>query len=163
MIFSVSLMFKSDFRFVRPGWLARRVNDIHDALKDGDDDGFVNVEPLFEFLFQRGELFRQFAFVPQQRAHFDESPNDEDAHLGSARALEDICRLEGAVLGKDPRAVGGTTPGVWNSSQIAMSSQHLSVSHMFVALPLRPVIAGGRTLSRSVGKQNRRGIGGDYV
>lgn len=58
--------FKSDLRFVRHGRQAWRVDDVHDALKNSDDGGFVDVESLFEFLFQRGELFGQLAFVPSR-------------------------------------------------------------------------------------------------
>lgn len=36
----------------RAGW----VDDVHDALEDGDDGRFVDVEPVFEVFLQRGEL-----------------------------------------------------------------------------------------------------------
>ena len=39
----------------------RRINDVHDALQDADDGGFVDIEAFLEFLFQRGQFTSQIA------------------------------------------------------------------------------------------------------
>jgi hypothetical protein len=51
-------------------WQSRRINEIHHPLKDGNDSGFVDVETLFQFLFERGELLCQLPPVTQQGTHF---------------------------------------------------------------------------------------------
>ena len=51
-VFAQRSWFKSDLWFFRCRRSGRRVNDVHHALKDGDDGGFMNVEPLLQFFFQ---------------------------------------------------------------------------------------------------------------
>ena len=90
----------------RRGWLGgwwRRVEDFHDALQEFDDSGFVNVQAALEFLLECRQLACQSPSISQQGTHFDESANDEDAHLNGARAIKDIGGHDRAMLGKGAR------------------------------------------------------------
>jgi len=60
----------------------------------------MDIEPGFEFLFQGGKFWRPVAGILEGGAHFDEGAYDEDAHLDSARAPQDIGGHNRAVLGK---------------------------------------------------------------
>jgi putative addiction module component (TIGR02574 family) len=67
--------------FAAPKWLSprrslwrslgrprRRINDVHHALEDGDDGGFVDVEAVFQFLLQR-ELHGRFFYHEIDERH----------------------------------------------------------------------------------------------
>jgi hypothetical protein len=57
---------KSNARFGGRGRKRRRIDDVHYALQDRDNGRFVNVEPLFQFLFQSSKLAGQFTLVTQE-------------------------------------------------------------------------------------------------
>ena len=68
---------KPDFPLWRIRWQRRRVQDLHEILKDVDDGCFVRVEPAGELFLQCFELFRQLARAKQRLAHFYESTDDK--------------------------------------------------------------------------------------
>src|SRR5438874_700980 len=54
----------------------RRINYVHHALQDRDNDSLMNIESLFQFLFKRGEFLSQLALVTEQSAHFQKGSDD---------------------------------------------------------------------------------------
>ena len=84
----------------RGRWLGRRIKNVHEFLKDVDNRDLMCVETSGELFFQGGELLRELARTEKSFPHFDEGADDEDAHLHGPRAVEDVCGLEGSVLGK---------------------------------------------------------------
>jgi hypothetical protein len=74
-------------------------------LQDRDNGRFVNVEPLFQFLFQSSKLPGQFLFVTQERSHPQERADDKHAHLDGPRTVEHIGRYDGAMLGENERQI----------------------------------------------------------
>src|SRR6266850_4220597 len=62
---------KSNSRLGRRRCEGRRIDDVHDSLQNRDDDSLVNIESLFEVLFQRGKFLSQAALVPEQRTHLE--------------------------------------------------------------------------------------------
>jgi hypothetical protein len=47
------------------------------ARHDCNDDGFMDIESLFKFLFQRCEFLGQVSFVAEQRAHFEKCSHNK--------------------------------------------------------------------------------------
>ena len=100
----------SDVRVSNAGlWRRRRqgrwVNYFHHTLQNRDDNGLMNVESFFQFLFQRGKFLSQVALVAEQRAHFEKRAYDENAHLNRPPALEHICSHDRTVLSEDIREI----------------------------------------------------------
>ena len=118
---------KPDFPSRRIRWGRRRVQDLHEILKDVDDGCFVRVEPAGELFLQCFELFRQLARAKQRLAHFYEStdhkhvdsrspdrsvasPCDQCSpsngvparriHLNCPLAVQDTCSHQSAVFGE---------------------------------------------------------------
>lgn len=89
-----------------------RVDNVHHALEDGDDGGFVHVEPFFEFRLQCSQLARQFAVVGQRRAHFHEGAHDENVHVHGALAAQDTGQHRYAVFGECERSVLEVMPAL---------------------------------------------------
>ena len=59
-----------------------------------------NIESFFELCFQGGKFLSQLALVPEQCAHFEKCSHDENAHLHSMRAVEDIRGHDCTVFGE---------------------------------------------------------------
>ena len=124
---------KSYSRFGGRGRKRRRIDDVHYPLQDRDNGRFVNVEPLFQFLFQSSKLPGQFTLVAQERSHSQKRADNKTLtralpiarshhHATNAvyptasphvvlflfgpRAVEDIARLDAASLLED----GGRRP-----------------------------------------------------
>ena len=65
----------------------------------------MDVEAGLKFLLQQCQFLGQFPAVLEGRAHPDEGPHNEDAHLGCAGAIKDIGGHDGAMLSKGVRKV----------------------------------------------------------
>ena len=85
-----------------------RVEDLHDALENIDNNGLVDVKARLEFRFHGGQFPSEFPGIGERGAHFDERADNEDAHLGGLCAVENVCGHDGTVFGE---RVGGE-PGV---------------------------------------------------
>ena len=81
---------KSYSRFRRRWRKRRRIDDVHYPLQYRDDGRFVNIEPLFQFLFQGSELPGQFTLVAQERSHSQKRADNKHAHLDGPRTIENI-------------------------------------------------------------------------
>ena len=92
---------ESNARLGRRERQSRGIDYVHDALQDCDDHSFMNIESFFQFLFKRGKLSRQFAFVAKQCAHFQKGADDKNRHLNSAPAVEDVGGHDRAMLGEN--------------------------------------------------------------
>ena len=85
------------------GWFRRRggrIEEFHNMLENIDNSGFVHIEADFEFLFKQGQFLGEFPGVSKSRPHFDESADNEDAHLNGAWAVEHVGGHDRAVLSK---------------------------------------------------------------
>jgi hypothetical protein len=91
------------FRFRRG---RQRIHELFDFVKDVDDGLLVNVQPSRQSPLQFRKFFRQMPVLRQRLAHLHERPHYKDAHLHSARTVQDIRRHDRAVFGK----------GVWQRS-----------------------------------------------
>jgi hypothetical protein len=49
-------------------------------------------------VLQQGQLLGQFPAVSERRAHLNEGPHNEDAHLARSSTVEDIGGHDGPVL-----------------------------------------------------------------
>src|SRR6266480_2237334 len=96
---------KADASFWRLRRQRGRVNDVHHALQNRDDDSLMNIEPLFQFLFQQGKFLSQLALVAEQRAHFEKRAYHKHTHLNRTRAVEHICSHDRTVLSEDIREI----------------------------------------------------------
>ena len=69
---------KSYSRFGRRWRKRGRIDDVHYPLQDRDNGRFVNVQPLFQFLFQSSKLPGQFTLVAQKRSHSQKRADNKD-------------------------------------------------------------------------------------
>lgn len=60
---------------------------------------------LEERLIDVGEALEDFGAARELLAHFDEGADNKEVHLDGTRAVQDIGRLQGAVLGERVRRV----------------------------------------------------------
>ena len=60
----------------------------------------MDIQANLEFLLQQDQFSGEFPAVTESGAHFYKGPDHEDAHINSPRAVEDIGRHYGAVLGE---------------------------------------------------------------
>src|SRR5258706_10179567 len=94
------IFFKADlwsWRF-RRSW--RRIEDLHDPLKDVYDRRLMDIQPSLQLLFEGSELFGQGARVTERRPHFYERPNHEYTHLNRLRAVQNVRGHNRAVFGE---------------------------------------------------------------
>ena len=57
--------FESNARLRWRRWQSRRIDDIHHALQNCHDHGFVNIDAFFQFFLKRGKFLSQLAFVTE--------------------------------------------------------------------------------------------------
>ena len=74
----------------RAWWFRWRIQDLHDPLQNIHDGGFVDVQTDFEFLLKQRQFSGKLSAIAESRTHFNESPNNEDAHLNSAGAVQHV-------------------------------------------------------------------------
>ena len=83
------------------------IQDLHDLAQDLHDRCFMHIQPGSELFLKCNEFPRKLRRAAKGLAHFNESTDDENAHLHGARATKNIRRLQCAMLSK---RVGNSTP-----------------------------------------------------
>jgi hypothetical protein len=53
------------------------INDLHHSLQNRHDDGFMNIESVFQFFFKRSKFLCQLALVTEQCSHFQERTHSD--------------------------------------------------------------------------------------
>ena len=100
-------LLKSNSALWRFGWRWWRIEDLHDLLQDLHDRSFMDVQPGSELFLKCSQLPRKLRRAAKGLAHFDESADDENAHLNGSLAAKNVRALQCAMLSK---RVGEGTP-----------------------------------------------------
>jgi hypothetical protein len=106
---------KSNARLWRRRRQGRRVNNVHHALQNCHDDGLVNVESLFQFLFQRSEFLSQLALVAEQRAHFEKRTHEHSSEPRKLSGLSAFAAMIAPMLSESIWTVAPAAPGLLGS------------------------------------------------
>ena len=98
---------EADFGWRRFRRRGRWIENLHNALEDIHDGGFMNVKTGLEFSLQQDEFAGQLPAISESRAHLDEGTHHKHAHSNGPRAIQDIGGHNSAMLSKSARKNGG--------------------------------------------------------